>query len=75
MLVDNNIIVQTKYGVAPFGSVLAEQQKLHSHYILNVYDGVEFPHLPVMCKMDNHYNFVPSLYEIVELVGLNLKIS
>ena len=75
MLVDDNIIVQTKYGIAPFGSVLAVQQKLHSHYIFNVYDGVEFAHLPVMCKMDNHYNFVPSLYEIVELEGLNLKIS
>ena len=51
------------------------QQKLYSHYILNVYDGVEYPYLPVMCKMDNPYNRVPSLNEIVELEGKNLKIS
>jgi hypothetical protein len=48
----------TKFGAFPRGSVLAVQQKLHSHYLINLYDGVDFPELPMACAFRNNYQCV-----------------
>ena len=73
MLITSTNIIQTKYGVAPVGSALAIQQKLHSHYILNIYDGLTFPSLPMSNKMINNNCTVLSQKQQVELDGLILS--
>lgn len=48
--------VKTKFGEFPKGSAIASQQKLHHDFVINVYDGVSFPNLPVENYMINSYN-------------------
>ena len=67
-------IVKTKFGDFPKGSVLSYQQKLHGDFVLNVYDGVEFPNLPLQNKIIN--NYVSSVdEEPVVIDTLKLSIS
>ena len=73
MLITSTYIIQTKHGVAPVGSALAIQQKLHSHYILNIHDGLTFPSLPISNKIINNNCTVLSQKQQVELDGLILS--
>ena len=43
--------VPTRFGQFPKGSVVAVQQRIYSDCIMNVYDGIEYPPLPVSNKM------------------------
>ncbi len=65
--------VDIKYGKYPQGSVLAVHQKLHSDFLLIIFDGVEFPQLPVHNKMGNNYCHVLSQQCEVDLEGLSVS--
>ena len=65
--------VATRFGNFASGSVLAVQQKLHSHYIFQVYDGVDYPDLPVKCNMSNNFCAVLSYAESLTVAELHLK--
>ena len=55
--------VPTHFGNFARGSVLAIQQKLHTDYNINVYDGFEYPTLPVMNRMINEASVFPLTYQ------------
>ena len=57
--------VQSQFGTFAQGSVLAVQQKLENEYVLNVFDGVDFPSLPVLNRMVNNTHFTPSYAQAV----------
>ena len=46
---------QTKFGMFSKGSPIGVQQKLHSDYLINVYDGSTFPKVPLTDVMKNDY--------------------
>ncbi|XP_060603836.1 uncharacterized protein LOC132756720 [Ruditapes philippinarum] len=68
-------MVDTKFGKSPKGSVLSYQQKLDSGYIINVYDGVEFPQLPASNFMRNSYNVVLDEKKSTSLENLKLTMN
>jgi hypothetical protein len=51
-------IVTKKFGKYPKGSVLSYHQALESNCIINIYDGIAFPDLPLENVMQNGYSFV-----------------
>jgi putative phage-type endonuclease len=65
--------VNTKLGPFPHGSVLAVQQKLHEHFLVNIYDGVQFPNLPCENFIDNNVNTVLLHHEALQLEDLQLN--
>ena len=53
--------IPTKFGSFPKGSPLALQQSLQAECVMNIYDGNQYPELPVMDRMNNDISFVASL--------------
>ncbi|KAJ8300618.1 hypothetical protein KUTeg_022137 [Tegillarca granosa] len=51
-------MVQTKFGRYPTGSPIGIQQKLSTHFVLNILDAEDFPPLPVKNVMVNEYSVV-----------------
>ena len=64
-------VISSKYGSVAKGSALAVQQRLQEEYVLNLYDGVTFPHLPIENRMYNDFSFVPTQRQL----GLLQQIS
>lgn len=68
--------VPTKFGSFPKGSVVAVHQRLDTDYCVNVYDGFEYPKLPVSNKIITNFNMFPLTYEKdLKLVGLECTIE
>ena len=67
--------VQTKYGAFPKGSVIGIQQKLHSDFALNIYDGVDFPNLPVRNMMCDYAWVARNTYEMMSKEGIHLELD
>ena len=66
-------MVDTKFGKTFKGSVLSYQQKPEAGYIINIFDGVDYPDLPVKTCMENTFQF--TLDEQKNTNFENLKIS
>ena len=64
--------VQTRFGAFPRGSVIAVHQKLNSECILNIYDGYDFPLLPVKNNMDNKDSLSYLPLEYAKLMKLEM---
>ena len=52
---DSPTMIQSKFGLVPAGSVLSYQQRLDENIVINIYDGVSFPDLPVDSLEENSY--------------------
>ncbi|KXJ17593.1 hypothetical protein AC249_AIPGENE24412 [Exaiptasia diaphana] len=66
-------MVKTKYGDYPKGSLLSYQQKLHSDYIINLYNVLDFPNLPVKNVMITNYNYTLRQQQWVTLHGIEVN--
>lgn len=64
--------VPSKFGQVPAGSVLSYQQRLDDNVVLNIYDGVCFPSLPVTNAMVNSYQVALNQESSLTLDGLKL---
>ena len=53
----------TPFGNFPRGSILAVHQKMNSECIIKLYDGFEYPPLPVSNKMTHNIAMFPLTYE------------
>lgn len=67
--------VNTKFGSSPFGSVLSYQHKMDDECVLNIYDGVAYPDVPVRNVMQNNVSIVLSAQQNVSKYGLLLTMS
>ena len=56
-------IFSAHFGNCAWGYILAIQQKLYTDYEINVFDGLEYPTLPVMNIMLNESSVFPLTYE------------
>ena len=69
--------ITTKFGPCAKGSVIATQQQLQVEYVVNIYDGVQYPALPCENnnRMVNMFAFVPSLKQlgILEDISVSLR--
>jgi hypothetical protein len=68
-------IINTKFGKYPKGSVLSYHQPLESNCIINIYDGIAFPDLPLVNVIQNEYSFVLTESQLVKFEGLNLQLT
>lgn len=64
--------VNTKLGLFPKGSAIAVQQKMHDHFLLNIYDSIEFPELPLENFIENNVSVVLLQHETLLLEDLAL---
>ena len=48
-------VINTKFGKYPKGSVISYHQPLESNCIINLYDGISFPEVPVRNVTENQY--------------------
>ncbi|KAJ8299129.1 hypothetical protein KUTeg_023189 [Tegillarca granosa] len=68
-------MVNTKFGKHCKGSTLSYQQPIESDCIINIYDGIAFPELPLENFMNNNYQTVLSLSQTVNFEGLTLSLQ
>jgi hypothetical protein len=61
-------IINTKFGKYPKGSVLSYHQPLESNCIINIYDGIAFPDLPLENVMQKEYSFVITESQLVKRI-------
>jgi putative phage-type endonuclease len=66
-------MVPSKFGLVPAGSVLSYQQRLDDNIVLNIYDGVSFPDLPVNNVVENCYQTVLTSNQTLKLESLKLS--
>ena len=67
--------VHTKFGMFPKGSALATRQKLHENFLMNIYDGIEYPNLPIENFMDSTLDVVLIRHEMLLLEDLSLNLA
>ncbi|KAJ8307894.1 hypothetical protein KUTeg_014541 [Tegillarca granosa] len=68
-------MVNTKFGKHCKGSTLSYHQPIESDCIINIYDGIAFPELPLENFMNNNYQTVLSLSQTVNFEGLTLSLQ
>jgi hypothetical protein len=68
-------VPSTIFGKYPKGSVLSYHQPLESNCIINIYDGIAFPDLPLVNVIQNEYSFVLTESQLVKFEGLNLQLT
>ncbi|KAJ8320593.1 hypothetical protein KUTeg_002180, partial [Tegillarca granosa] len=68
-------MVNTKFGKHCKGSTLSYQQPIESDCIINIYDGIDFPELPLKNFMNNNYQTVLSISQTVNVEGLTLSLQ
>ena len=68
--------IATKFGPCAKGSVIATQQTLQVEYVVNIYDGVQYPALPCENnnRMVNKFAFVPSLKQLGILDNISVSL-
>jgi hypothetical protein len=69
---DDVQLTDSKFGKVPKGSVLSYQQKLETGFVMNVYDGVEFPDLPSSNVMLNLHETVLDELNSTNFINLQL---
>jgi putative phage-type endonuclease len=68
-----NEMVTSKFGSVHKGSVLGVQQKLNSEFLINVFDNVGFPNLPIQNVMVNEYCPVLDNDQTVQLEAIKIS--
>lgn len=71
---DKPTMTMSKFGPVPYGSLLSYQQKLDDDFIMNIYDGIGFPDLPIKNVMENNLYIVLNEEQSVKLEGIKLSI-
>lgn len=67
--------INTKFGLFPKGSPISYQQKLHSDYIINIYNAPNYPVLPVKNVMNPTYNIVLTQSQSISHSGIEVSIE
>ncbi|KAJ8305232.1 hypothetical protein KUTeg_017224 [Tegillarca granosa] len=68
-------LVDTRFERFRKGSVLSYQQPIESDCIINIYDAIQYPNLPLENVMTNNYTMALSSVQIVTFEGLKFNSS
>jgi len=67
--------VQTTFGKFPKGSPISYQQRLHSDFIMNIYNAPHFPKLPVNNVMNRNYHSVLTHEQTIKSCSVEVDID